>query len=601
MKSLVTKVLQRAKISDEHLAIFTSPPALHEYQKVFTYDSQGTWLGEFYEWMGDIYLNMTASQYEKRRYPSIQLTAWVTAITHQYLKKQTLAKVAEMLGFPSQLRPPPSLQQQMQRDETVRMSTYEDMVEAFVGCTVKIASYHWLPATAYMVAQAMIVSWYDDLTIDISYRHLFSPLERLKLVIDSQKSYDQNWDFKKLLHRQHKTADVRSDVIGMTLRVPRLRRDLVASTVSRSDNFGARKYLYRTAVASLQRRNIRLSTSTDDLSDEEILVALYQEQGWPALSSLITVLPQRGQVELKLYAPLHAYVPGTEVLFQVDTRREDPMPHFEKAIETLAYRWGIQLQPPNPYAIPSENPDVATVLPFDADFQAWYANLLLATPLLPDVQARVLQTSLVECRQALSSPSYHNRYNWTRWVNRGKYLFHVLIMRMIRIHHHLELSVKRLTDIVHYMNSHLVDEVLAHKLGLKPMILTQSWDPKYLRHALYAVLMVVYDAIEQQTQEAVAMYTLEEWIVPRLKDASPSLAVMTTNINSLLGQHYMKYKVGLKKRLIQELLDNDEIRLTLYRPDSESILTQRQGPTSDVARLRVEIYDEAAKLLGLIS
>ncbi len=580
MKSLVTTVLQRAKLKPDHLAVFTSPGALTQYQVAFTHPSfDSVKHYNFYEWHGNIYVNHGASQYTRHRHPSIKSTGWITAITHQYLKKETLAKLSQALKFPDHIRISDAYRAKLRSDKVEVLSLHEDVFESFIGCTVHIASHHWPQGAIVTLIHTLLFSLYDTLEMDLSYEHLFSAKERIKLIYDSQ-----GWKFDQLLR-------------GGTLRVPETARTLIASVRGFKDTANKRNQLYETALGVLESQGVSLTPIVADQSIEERLRQTYQLHEWPKMDSLLTIHTTPEGITLKLHAPLNVQ-PTDQVLVRLS---HDESSDYQKAINNLKYQWGIQLHPASPYQLENEAPDDAISLPLTVEFREWYHSLLEQTILEPNVLELVYHSSIAECRMSLTSPSYHHRYHWKQWTLRGKYLMHWLMTRFIRTYYYQNLNERELTNIFQYMETQFLDVQIAENIGLPQWILTRDpyHDLKHIRHAWYAMMMVIYDAITTQSCEAVAVEVLQAWIIPPLKVIAPSsFTVMNRNINWFLGQKYREYRTTFKDQLVSEELPSGQIRMTLYQPDdTEKILVQMEGP--QLTRLRLKVLEEAALKLGL--
>lgn len=583
MKATIEHAIQLAKLKPNHLAIFLSDPAMDQYKRIFNHVSLGQLIsGEFYEWMGDKYINHIAAQYVHQKYTSIQNVGWITALIHQHLKNETLSKLSIHLGFPSWLKLSPEALQDIQTDSTKQEKVYADMMEAFIGCTAQIASRHWDAGVVQMLLTAIMFPLYDTLTIPLTYEYLFSAKERIKLYYDSQK-----WRFPSFL----KSATQFHDLI---LLVPEGPRTVIASSKGDLQNRGMWSYLYHTAKDFLAQRRIPIVQGS---TPEETLRLTYESLGWPNVTYLTTVQPLAdGKILVRLFAPLYTQPQTTSILLRKQSHQTESE-FYEMAMKQLTERWGIQRQGSNPYEIPAEGSTAKQILPLPHEFRQWVSNLLAQTILVEDTRTLIHDHSLVECRLALTSPSYHNVYHWKPWSHRGERLFRLIVMRFIRRYYFADLSQKRLSDIFQYINTHWIEDRIADLLGLAPWILYQDdFDEKYLRHALYALLMVVYDAIEKQTTEAVAMLVLQEWIIPILAQVTPPFSVMTRNIASLLGKIYSDAKTSFKERMVEETLDSGQTRVTLYHPiHQDQILVQRQGPFAK--SLRIRVMEEALTLL----
>ena len=188
-KNFITSILvsnKNHKLSPNDILLLTNSESMTKYRNAFTskhVDVKNNY--ELYEHLGDVLYNYAIVTYKYKRFPQIKTTNRVSiaAVISNILKsKATLFKIASSLGFEKFIT---TTKNHLFGNQ--RTTVFEDVFEAFIGCTKDILDsvYDDNGAYSYYVIYDIIAYILDtQIKLTLSYEGLVDPISRLKETVD---------------------------------------------------------------------------------------------------------------------------------------------------------------------------------------------------------------------------------------------------------------------------------------------------------------------------------------------------------------------------------------------------------------------------------
>jgi len=181
---VIVNTLNLAKLKPEYINVLLDHK--HVYEKVFTsrtYNRNENY--EILEFIGDGILNSFVRFYIYRRFPFLDCTYGVKILDQlrkNYVSKKTFSTIADNLGFWPYIRASDAQKQ------TDKPSLLEDVLEAFIGATVKILDEIYVVGVGHGVVNELMKSIFDKIHISLEYSDLYDPRSILKEIFDSAKN-----------------------------------------------------------------------------------------------------------------------------------------------------------------------------------------------------------------------------------------------------------------------------------------------------------------------------------------------------------------------------------------------------------------------------
>lgn len=187
-KQFIGQILSSCLENPQDINFMLSPENLQLYQHAFTsklFDSTNNY--EIYEIMGDVSLNKFVVWYMYNRFPQILNTEGVQLIARLKIMFQggeKASKISEFLGLNHFITAP--------TDQFInnRVSLYEDVCEAFIGCTEFILNKKYEIGYGFFIITRLLKSVFDKCFPDISleYDKLYDSITRLKQYMDLNRA-----------------------------------------------------------------------------------------------------------------------------------------------------------------------------------------------------------------------------------------------------------------------------------------------------------------------------------------------------------------------------------------------------------------------------
>jgi dsRNA-specific ribonuclease len=206
-RSFIANLIAPCGLDSHQLELLLDPLSLELYTKAFThvsYDAHNHY--EVYEQLGDITVNKFLVWYFHHRlaqhgtlFHSTLGVKVVARLRIKYGSKQQLSELADRLGFWTHIRITENVSQGK------RLSILEDVFEAFVGVTEYLVDSRLMVGLGYIICYRILQSFFDPMTIDISYEQLFDAKTRLKELFDVYRDQlgSLHYEYEKQSHTGH--------------------------------------------------------------------------------------------------------------------------------------------------------------------------------------------------------------------------------------------------------------------------------------------------------------------------------------------------------------------------------------------------------------
>lgn len=159
------------------------------YKNVFThkvFDSKNNY--EFYELIGDVSCNKIIVWYLQKKFPFLSNSDGVKVLARlriNLVSKITFSNWAKKLNFG------PFISYDLDTKIKQENSVYEDIFEAFVGCTELVIDEYIRGYSAMYFCYKFMETLLDDEEIKLSYKSLYDPITRCKETFDYFNSNQQ--------------------------------------------------------------------------------------------------------------------------------------------------------------------------------------------------------------------------------------------------------------------------------------------------------------------------------------------------------------------------------------------------------------------------
>lgn len=185
LMGLVASVLKLAKIKQHYIDRLLTHKK--EYEMVFTPKSHNMNENyEVFEFAGDGIINSFIPYYFLRRFPILNCTFGVKILGRlkiNYVSKRSFSKISENLGFLNFIK----ATEEQKQNSTIVTNLLEDVLEAFIGATVKILDEEFTIGVGYGIAYRILETLFDRINISLEYEDIYDPKSRLKEVFEAAR------------------------------------------------------------------------------------------------------------------------------------------------------------------------------------------------------------------------------------------------------------------------------------------------------------------------------------------------------------------------------------------------------------------------------
>lgn len=178
----VRSILKRAELHKDVLPRIE--PHLHHYEDAFTHGSVDPDRSyEFYEFVGDTFVNASVVQYITERFPHLRQPRAVKILARyktMLIQKPFLSDLAVKHSFDQHVR-----------SKAMTPGVLGDVFEAFFGCTGTLVDRHISRGIGYTYCYQLLESFLRHEQLPTSYEDLFDARTRIKEVIDINQDLGQ--------------------------------------------------------------------------------------------------------------------------------------------------------------------------------------------------------------------------------------------------------------------------------------------------------------------------------------------------------------------------------------------------------------------------
>lgn len=189
-KTMIIDTLNLARLSDEYIAILTTPESLQEYSKAFTASSADPINNyEMYEQLGDASAGNFLVWYFYDRFPQLACTKGIPTISRlkaKYGSTKVFHKIADNLGFWDYISASVQGTNKKLKYRFNRKELLEDCFEAFIGVTQYLIDKRTMFGAGYIIVWNFMKGIFDKMDISIKYDDLVDPISQLKELFDRQ-------------------------------------------------------------------------------------------------------------------------------------------------------------------------------------------------------------------------------------------------------------------------------------------------------------------------------------------------------------------------------------------------------------------------------
>ncbi len=198
LDTLLYKCLLKKSTVDFILQQEPNDGIMKKFRQAFIHKSLGKSNYDFYEIIGDKFLNASVMDYIRNQFPDIKSVGWLTKIYHNLISNLDLAKIAINNGFLEYIVYGDSMKKiieeykgdlQYSKDY---MKMLGDTVEALCGIIFLLCGEYINRGVGYNACYNLVASYLDEITIPISFEEAWDAVSRLKEIFD-----DHGWNEKQ--------------------------------------------------------------------------------------------------------------------------------------------------------------------------------------------------------------------------------------------------------------------------------------------------------------------------------------------------------------------------------------------------------------------